>query len=79
MTSELRTLPVIVEDIALLLKESVARIEASIPTTQNHYGDYMRLMTEFVDDKTSRSILALALAQAGANPAGVAAALRVLT
>jgi hypothetical protein len=58
------------------LKARVEDIEASIATTQNHYGDYMGLLMKFADDAGQRKVLAHALVLAGANKQGVADALR---
>ena len=59
------------------LKGAVAAIEASVATTQNHYGDYMGLISRFADDIGQARVLAQALILAGANRQGVASALRV--
>lgn len=69
----------LVQQIADTFKDYVAETEASIPTTRNHYGDYMGLMLRFADDAGQRAILAKALVKAGANKQGVADALKAAT
>jgi hypothetical protein len=61
------------------LKDKVAEIEASIATTQNHYGDYMGLIMRFGDDVDQRAMMARCLILAGANEQGVKDALRAST
>jgi hypothetical protein len=63
------------EQLAEDLKDYVQKTEESLPTTQNHYGEYMRFLSLF---KGSRDIIATALVMAGANRAGVASALRIV-
>ena len=57
------------------LKPVVAGIEASVATTQNHYGRYGALLTSIAPSKSKAGIVALALVKAGANRQGVASAL----
>lgn len=59
------------ETIAPLLDD----IHANYPSTQNYYGDYLRLLSY----KPERAkILALAMLYNGANPEGVNAAVKAL-
>ena len=69
----------IVAEIAEGMKEFVASVEASIATTQNHYGEYMGLMLKFTDDAGQKAVLASALIIAGANEQGVRDALKAAT
>ncbi len=69
----------IVTDLANDLRESVAKIEAdTFPTTQNHYGRYMSIISVFAqNDRTMASIISRALKEAGANQAGVNSAMHI--
>ena len=67
----------IIDNLADDLREGVAEIEASTPTTRGHYGIYMGLFSQFADDLGQARILAKALIQAGASERGVNDALRV--
>ncbi len=58
------------------LRDIVANIEKSVATTQNHYGDYLSILTMTKNEK-SRTIFAHALIEAGASKAGVGAAMRI--
>ena len=56
----------------------VAGIEMLPPTTQNHYGRYLDILTHIGDgNEMVTRITALALIEAGANEKGVNAALRI--
>jgi len=65
-------------DLAADLKATVARIEASTPTTQNHYGKYLHLITvaSHGDARVGR-IMAEALIAAGADWRGVGSAFKI--
>jgi hypothetical protein len=67
----------IIDDMAETLKPIVQGIETSIKTSQNHYGRYLPILTQF-KDKQMRGIVVKALIQAGANQAGVNSALKIL-
>jgi RNA binding exosome subunit len=67
----------IIDRIADQLRDAVAEIEASVPATRGHYGDYMALLGMLAKDKRTAEILAAALKKAGANEQGVDDALRV--
>ena len=60
-------------NIAETIKPALDDIHANTPTTQNYYGDYMRLLSYKPERK---KVMALAMLYAGANPAGVEAAVR---
>jgi len=55
----------------------VKNIENSTPTTKNHYGRYMALLSE-QKQQPARLILSSALLGAGANKAGIDSALKVI-
>ena len=61
--------PEIVKD----LREQIAKIENSIPTTQNHYGDYMAILSGFGGNKAKAAEIFIIL---GANRIGVENALK---
>ncbi len=67
----------VIDELADKLREGVAEIEASTPTTRGHYGTYMGLFSQFTDDIGQGRLLAKALIKAGANKQGVNDALRV--
>jgi len=66
----------LIEDLVTELKSSVDNIEKSLPTTKNHYGDYMAMLAMFDDNK--RKVIALALVRCGANKQGVIDAYNLL-
>jgi RNA binding exosome subunit len=59
-----------------LVKPIVQRIEKSLPTTKNHYGDYMTVLSMDKDPMQMKKMAAL-LILAGANKEGVSAALKL--
>jgi len=63
----------VVKSISETIKPALDDIHAGAPTTQNYYGDYMRLLSYKPERK---KIIALAMLYAGANPAGVEAAVK---
>lgn len=67
----------IISSLADSLREGVAVIEASTPTTRGHYGAYMGIFSRFADDAGQGRILVAALIEAGANKQGVEDAFRV--
>lgn len=67
----------IIDKLAEDLREGVAEIEASVPTTRGHYATYMAMFSRFADDLGQARVLAMALKKAGANAQGVDDALRV--
>ena len=71
-------LKTLITELASDFKPSVKKIETSIKTTQDHYGDYMGLLSTLAKTKQHAQIFALALIEAGANRNGVSSAMRVL-
>jgi len=60
-------------------KPQVTKIEASIKTTQNHYGRYMSLLSQMAKgDKHLAMVFSLAMVKAGANRDGIKSALQIL-
>jgi hypothetical protein len=62
-------------NIAETIKPALNEIHAQQPTTQNYYGDYMRLLS--YRPKYAK-VLALAMLYEGANPEGVEAAIKLI-
>ena len=58
--------------------EFVSNTEKRLATTQDHYGDYMNFLSKFDSRPGQVYIMAMALKAAGANVAGVNAAVRIL-
>jgi hypothetical protein len=76
MTSE--QLNSLINDLATDFAPMVKKIEAkSIKTTQNNYGDYLRLLGMANGDKVKGNLFALAMIKAGANTQGVGSALKI--
>ena len=74
-----------VDEAIELLKPVVKEVESSIPTTKNHYGEYMGIISSIsekfqsVDDSlTLRVVIGRLLIKAGANSEGVQDALRLM-
>ena len=65
-------------DLAREFAPMVAKIEAGLETTQDHYGRYMAILGVF-EHEQSRRIAAVALVRAGANRRGVGSAFEALT
>ncbi len=66
----------LVQEVLDALTEFVARVEASVATTRNHYGDYMGvIMTP--ETMEERRAIAKCLILVGANKQGVADALKL--
>ncbi len=63
----------IVDRLAGKLTEAVKAIESdTTPTTQNHYGDYMAIISRVANGNSQiADVASLALIQAGANRQGV--------
>jgi hypothetical protein len=66
-----------ISSIADDLRPIVQDIESGIKTTQNHYGRYMDILTQVGEDANTKRLIALALREAGANEAGVLAAMKI--
>jgi hypothetical protein len=75
--NEKERLDSLVKELAGDVRELVAEIEASPPVTQHHYGRYLSVILGVGSDASVRKVIALALLEAGANKAGVGAALRI--
>lgn len=72
-------LDALVNDLATDFKPQVTKIEASIKTTQNHYGRYMALLSQISKgDKHLAMVFSLAMVKAGANREGIKSALQIL-
>ena len=57
----------------------VKQTEARTPTTKDHYGVYMSLLSKFSGDPVAMRVMPKALKYAGANAAGVDWAVKLLT
>ena len=68
-----------IASLAVDLKPIVDSIESSIATTQNHYGNYLQLLTTFCKGSTDPmlQIVTSALLDCGANPDGMASAYKI--
>jgi len=62
-------------NIAETIKPALNEIHDQKPTTQNYYGDYLRLLS--YRPKYAK-VLALAMLYEGANPEGVEAAIKLI-
>ena len=58
--------------------EIVKKIESGPKLTQNHYGQYMTVLSALATDKNTASYYAGCLVLAGANRQGVVSALKLL-
>lgn len=68
----------LLEELADDLRSEVKRIEEkSVPLYKDNYGEYMNLITILANDAGSAKIIAAALKKAGANVAGVDAAMMI--
>lgn len=73
----------VLNQLAAVVMPIVAQIESNLPTTQNHYGDYMAAISTLADKipGNARSVklgVAVAMTKAGGNRAGIIAALKVM-
>ena len=59
------------------IKGQIQKIEGSLETTKNHYGDYMHIFG-MTQDKQKRLVMANIFLILGANPLGVKDALTIL-
>ncbi len=59
------------------LRDPIAEVESSAPTTRGHYAFYMGLFSRFADDAGQARVLARVLVSAGGNHQGVYDALRL--
>jgi len=61
------------------IKGVVRDIESRPLTTQNHYGDYMSFLSEYVKNRVTLKIISMSMVRAGANASGVQSAIQILT
>jgi RNA binding exosome subunit len=68
-----------ISELAADLVSTVKSIETSIETTQNHYGQYLAILSMYKEKSISTvMVLTKALIKAGANEEGVHSALSLL-
>jgi hypothetical protein len=68
----------LVKGLAEDFRPLVKKIEASIATTQNHYGRYGQLLAQFSKgDPVVAKVILLALERAGANTQGLSDGFRI--
>ena len=68
-----------ISELAVDLASTVKSIETSIVTTQDHYGQYLAILSMYREKSLSTvMIIAMALIKAGANEEGVHSALSLL-
>lgn len=72
-----QVLSLLVEDLAATFKPEVEKIEKSLATTQNHYGDYLQIISIGANERNQK-LIAAALLKAGANFEGVTSAKKIL-
>lgn len=66
-----------VKSISETIQPFIEEIHATSPTTQNYYGDYMRLLSYGAQRGEGYvKLLALAMLYAGCNPSGIEAAVK---
>lgn len=66
-----------VKSIAETIQPILDDIHAQKPTTQNYYGDYMRVLSYATKKGEGRvKLLALAMLYAGCNPSGIESAIK---
>lgn len=71
-------LEVLIAELVPDLKPLVESIESQPATTQNHYGDYMAVLSMLAKGNLQMGrIIAAALVEAGANSVGVADAVKL--
>lgn len=76
VSPQLKTL---IDGLAEDFKPMVESIEQSTPTTKDHYGRYMSLLSSLGKGEKKQSMLfAMAMMQAGGNRAGIASAMKIL-
>lgn len=68
----------LIQDLSEDFKPYVAKIEKSLATTQNHYGNYASIISGNSRNKAEAYLIGKALKRAGANSRGVDSALQVL-
>ena len=60
------------------LENQVERIKNKIPTTQNHYGDYLALITTLIGEKIPKQISRDLIIKAGGNFEGINSAYQII-
>ena len=60
------------------LEKQVTRINNKIPTTKNHYGDYLNLLTTLISEKIPKQIARDLIIKAGGNFEGINSAYQVI-
>jgi|LakMenE18May11ns_1017448.scaffolds.fasta_scaffold7899147_1 hypothetical protein len=60
------------------LKPIINEIHKAPATTQNYYGDYLSILTQFQNNKAKLKLVALSMLHAGANPKGIESAVNLL-
>ena len=60
------------------LEKQVERIENKIPTTKNHYADYLLLITTLIDKKIPKQIARDLIIKAGGNFEGINSAYQII-
>ena len=76
---ELSKIADLIIQIAEDFRGAVAEIEDTTPTTKNHYGAYLGMISRTKGDNFTKSMVAVALIKAGANFDGVLDAYRINT
>ena len=61
------------------LENEINKIENKIPTTQNRYGDYLKLLTLLIEQNISSVIAKNLLIKAGGNFKGVNDAYKIIS
>lgn len=75
MTTAQDKIDKVITDMAEEIRPIVQEIEQSIATSQNHYGEYMSVLSQLGDKPGYKRVIAAALVEAGANRKGVRDAL----
>ena len=60
------------------LEKQVERINDKIPTSKNHYADYLLLLTTLIGEKIPRQIARDLIIKAGGNFEGINAAYQII-
>ena len=60
------------------LENQVKRIKNKVPTTKNHYADYLALITTLIGEKIPKQIARDLIIKAGGNFEGINAAYQII-
>ena len=60
------------------LESQVKRIEKKVPTTKDHYADYLNLITTLISEKIPKNIARNLIIKAGGNFHGVNSAYQII-